>query len=197
MNKKVIIGLSAYAQTGKDTVCNCLKSYFLNQNIPFYRVALADALKDELDDFCIKHYGISSFENNKVKKDMVRSFLIFHGNLKRNLSNGRYWCEKVEKKINSGPNGVYCVTDIRYNDLGRDEVKWLQDEQGGSLVYLERMLDDGSIYKSSIKEELERMPGIKERSDIIANIRTLDDPEKGSDLLMDIQPLCHFINKKV
>ena len=138
MNK--IIGLSGVAGSGKD-----LFYELLSKRIKCERYALADALKEEVSDWCSLKYEICPMHCSRDDKSLIRPFLVFHGKMKRVNSNGRYWIEKLQEKITwwkmSNPfpeqaDSLTVITDIRYNEYEKDEVYWLKKELEGSLIHI-------------------------------------------------------------
>ena len=134
------IGLSGVAGAGKDLFFS-----MLSKKISCQRLSLADELKSDVKDWCINNYQIDPTSCSRKNKDIIRPFLVFHGKQKRNATDGRYWIERLQTKINSLEKQVnnspfedmYCIiTDIRYDEHDRDEVGWLKNELKGHLVHI-------------------------------------------------------------
>ena len=89
-----IIGISGVAGVGKDTFFN-----LLNERVPCRRYSLADELKKEVNQWCRMHYGIDSQSCTRGQKEAIRPFLVSHGALKRQASEGRYWIEKLNDAL--------------------------------------------------------------------------------------------------
>lgn len=133
----MVIGISGVAGSGKDTFF-----HLLNQRINCKRVSLADALKEEVNEWTIKHYGIDALTCSREEKNEIRDFLVFHASKKRKISNGRHWVDIANKKISEhNSNNHIVITDIRYNHYENDEVSWLKNELGGILVHV-RMYEE-------------------------------------------------------
>lgn len=62
-----ILGISGVARVGKDTLFTCIKE--INKEINFTRMAFADELKRESDEFLMKNVGISAFTEDENEKD--------------------------------------------------------------------------------------------------------------------------------
>jgi len=148
--KPRVIGLSGVAGSGKD-----LFFEMLSQNINCERFALADELKKEIKPFIQKEYGFDITSCDRSLKNLVRHYLVAHGETKRKVSNGRYWIDKLQPKIEKRIVNFYLkqnnynlnennsplipiVTDIRYNEYKKDEIYWLKQEMNGIHVHLRK-----------------------------------------------------------
>ena len=133
-----VIGLSGVAGVGKDLFYQILSS-----RVPCVRVSLADNLKKEAIDWCVKHYNINPVNCSREEKNLIRDFLVFHGTFKRKQTQGRHWIQSLEKSMSEldlkDKNVV--ITDIRYDDYENDEVSWLKNEKEGVLVHISRTQD--------------------------------------------------------
>ena len=138
--KTNIIGIAGVAGSGKD-----LFFELLSQNVKCKRFSLGDELKNEIREYCTYHFGIDPTDCSRKEKNLIRKCLVSHASVKRKLTKGRYWLDKVDSKIknhifnqvlNGGVSEYSCVTDIRYNEYERDEVSWLKEELGGVLVHI-------------------------------------------------------------
>lgn len=161
----LIIGLSGVAGAGKDLFFSLLKKSLAKNKINVCRLALADGLKSELSSHILKLYGVNIFECDRETKNLYRPFLVFHGELKRKLSNGRHWIDKISQRVNSqAKNKIYCITDIRY---AGNELAWLRTEKNGILVHISQYsIENGEkIFKSPPnKEEAENDPILKKEA---------------------------------
>jgi hypothetical protein len=74
-------------------------------------------------------------------KDHMRPLLVAHGKIRRNLTVGTYWTQKLEPQIldylAKDPENIACVTDIRYDVFKEDELFWLKSHMRGSLVHIQ------------------------------------------------------------
>lgn len=133
-----IIGISGVAGSGKDTFVDLLRNNLPNVK----RFALADSLKAEINPTLIQLYGTDIFNCPRADKNIVRPVLVAHGRVMREKTNGRYWIEKLNNKINeyqfNNPDHIICITDIRYDEYAKDEVSWVKEELGGLLVHVSR-----------------------------------------------------------
>lgn len=110
--RRTWIGFSGKRRSGKDTSANILTTY-LNKHtpdFPVYRLAFADALKDEV---CEK-FGITR-EELESKKEFYRSDLQGIGETRRNERED-YWIGKLFAKVNSLPqvHSYVMITDVRH-----------------------------------------------------------------------------------
>ena len=150
--KRKVIGLSGVAGAGKD-----LFFRLLSKKLSIRRFALADQLKDETRPWTLEHYGIDATNCNRFEKDVIRPFLVDHGKIKRERSNGRHWIDLLDYKIkgfllNAQTEDIPCVTDIRYNIYDRDEVHWIKEELEGVLVHIKQWkwfkdIEEGALVK--------------------------------------------------
>jgi hypothetical protein len=159
-----IIGISGVAGSGKDTFFNLLSA-----RAPCKRYSLADELKREVNQWCRMHYGIDSQACTREEKEIIRPLLVFHGGLKRQASEGRYWIERLKDRLVKDKfNGFKIVTDIRYDEYENDEVSWLKNELNGILVHVSQyeMKSGRQYFRAAANPEEERNdPIIREKSD--------------------------------
>ncbi len=162
-----IIGLSGHARVGKDTFYRCMDRYFTERGLKTRRLALADTVKLDLDEFCLSNYGISSFTNVKEDKDIIRPLLIAHGCAKRLQTKGRHWIDIVDKrlKVYSTFVDIAVITDIRFCEYENDELTWIK--QNGKLIYIDRYISPGSpfLVNPDNKDEERFCPIIKQQAD--------------------------------
>ena len=173
-----VIGISGVAGTGKDLFYTVLSRY-----IKCKRYALADRLKTETNPFCKRNYKIDLFNCNREEKDSLRDLMVFHGKYKRDQTDGKYWTKELTKIIKRDikskkipKDHIICITDIRYNKYNNDEIYWLKNILGGSLVHVsqyEMKLLDGNSRKTKVfkaaanSEEKSEDPKLKSSADHI------------------------------
>lgn len=129
----MIVGLSGYARTGKDTV-----GQFLVEDHNFKRLSFADALRDlavETNPIVSKGNCPTCFlrlanvirnigwEKAKDRYPEVRQFLNGLGNGARDVIGEDVWARVVGQKIGEEP-GDYVITDVRFPN----EARMLADE---------------------------------------------------------------------
>jgi hypothetical protein len=131
-----VIGLSGLAGSGKDLFYQLLAQQLPNCK----RFALADALKKEIYQTLLDLYGVDIFTCTREEKNLVRPMLVAHGMVRRTKSQGKHWTgllqSQIEDYFSSSPDGIACVTDIRYDIYPEDEVFWLREKMGGKLVHI-------------------------------------------------------------
>lgn len=138
--KTNIIGISGVAGAGKDLFYETLSEKVASQ-----RFSLGDQLKREIAPYCLQHFGIDPLNCSREEKNLIRRCLVSHASLKRELTEGRYWINKVDPLVkdhifrqftDNSLGDFTCITDIRYNQYKNDEVSWLKNELKGILVHV-------------------------------------------------------------
>lgn len=143
---KNIIGVSGVAGVGKDTFFD-----LLSEKIACEQYSLANALKDEVRQWCRMHYNVDSVSCSREEKEIIRPFLVFHGSTKRRRSNGRHWIDKLNDDIiKSGSQKIKVITDIRYDDFENDEAGWVKNELGGVLVHISQYTEETDIHTGTL-----------------------------------------------
>lgn len=136
MNKKpIVIGVSGVAGSGKDTFCSILKKYLKSFNKKCVAFSFAEALKKQVRDNSLDLYGIDPTVCSRDEKDIIRPFLVAHGKIMRDLSNGRHWVDIVDKKIEH--DKINLISDVRYCEYPEDEVFWIKNNRG-ILIHVSR-----------------------------------------------------------
>ena len=165
-----ILGLCGAARSGKDTFFEFAEKISKEEGVTLQRLAFADVLKEELDDFLLTRFGISAFTDSSEEKSIIRPIMVAYGEAKRNLSKGTYWIDRVTPKAeqNKKDGIVSVVTDVRY----LNELKWLKSMGGneGRSIYIER---EGILPAN--EEEEKNDPDLREHSDIKVKWKTFKD----------------------
>lgn len=138
-NKKVI-GLAGHARSGKDTFASILMYKIQQTGKSVKRIALADPLKADVDDFLVKNIGISAFTQIPEEKLIIRPMLVWYGDTQRKRTSGRYWVDLAKKSINETNYDYYIITDIRYDVYEKDELYFLKNEVNGVLCHISKYL---------------------------------------------------------
>ena len=174
MNYPKIIGIGATGLVGKDTLFNILNELFPNK---LERVALADFLKVETDEFCRKHYGFSSFTKDSAQKELIRPLFVVHGKIKRQQTQGKYWYSLLQERVDDIiKDGLIPVcTDIRYNYYSEDEYYWLKTLNSGVYIHVNRFNKDGSRVEALNNEEKAQEKILENLADYRLNWSTSDD----------------------
>jgi hypothetical protein len=166
MENPKMIAISGNATSGKDSLCKIINKYFNSQ-----RVALADELKKQLDNFCIETFNISSYTQLLNEKKIIRPILVETGRIKRIQSEGTYWTGLIQKYVlNLLERSILpVVTDIRYttqiSGYEEDEDFWVR-KNNGILIYIERIDSDGKLIPSANQDEEVNNKILKENADI-------------------------------
>jgi len=170
--KTKIIGIAGVAGAGKD-----LFYKLLSKKIKCKRFSLGDELKKEVKSYCLEHFNIDPTNCSREEKNIIRKCLVSHASVKRSITKGRYWLDKVDKQIkyhifNQLRDGLIedycCITDIRYNEYEHDEVSWLKNELGGVLVHISqfKMAGNKKIFLPPANaDEASQEDGLKQCAD--------------------------------
>ncbi len=138
MTNKKVIGLSGVARAGKDTFAGILAVKLQQAGKSVRRVALAEPLKYQVDDFLVKHLGITAFTPVTEQKTLIRPMLVWYGDAQRKLTNGRYWIDLAKKTIDESNYDYYIITDVRYDAYEKDELYFLKNEVNGILCHISK-----------------------------------------------------------
>lgn len=149
-----MIGITGVARCGKDTFYSILKKYLEEKNIKSQRLAFADDLKKELNDFVKEKFKIDLFKCEGQDKELVRPLMVAYGKCRRAQTEGKYWTSQLDSKIKelSQKNIIPIITDVRYIEYKDDEYSWLKSHNG-ILIHLSRKLDDGTLVQPANIEE--------------------------------------------
>lgn len=138
LNGNGIIGITGFAQSGKDTLCRALLERASCQS---RRVALADELKKEMAPVIKDVFGKEIALLEGAEKEIYRPLMVAWGGVRRELTRGTHWTGLVADEILRirEAGGWAIVTDIRYADENypHDEADWLKDN-GGKLIHLKK-----------------------------------------------------------
>jgi len=146
-----MIGITGVARSGKDTLYSLIEKKLKDLNIKTKRYALADNLKHDLRDFIIQRFSIDIYSANLEEKELIRPIMVAYGKSKRMQTQGRYWIELLDSKINE-KDFLPIITDIRYQEYEKDEYFWLKKERRGIMVHVSRV-KNGKIILPANEEE--------------------------------------------
>jgi hypothetical protein len=170
------IGLSGVAGCGKNTVCDIITKFLNRLDLPYNELSIARNLKKEVSETCKKLYDIDSINCSREEKEIIRPFLVSHGQIRRNLSSGRHWIDRLGKELD--PEKINIITDIRFNEYDKDECYWIKNEINGVLVHISRFdnINGKRVFVPPANEaERENDPKVKAESDFILNWPTEHD----------------------
>lgn len=131
----ILIGLSGFAESGKDTFFKLLADKIPNCK----KFALADQLKSELQPFIMDSYGVDITNCSRQEKDFFRGFLIAHAACRRQSTRGKYWHHFIEAEVinHVKSGGISVITDIRHTTEIDDDIFWLK-RLGGISVHISK-----------------------------------------------------------
>ena len=169
------IGISAYAKSGKDTVCSLMNKRLLELGYRPVKFPFAASLKKRIDKFLSQEIGISAFTKTKEEKEIIRPFLVLFGETARSLHED-YWVDIVKEQIErfeeifkkDGVNMFPIITDVRYEN----EAKMIKD-LGGKILHIER---EGVVSPNPSEEK--NHPLVKELADIVLEWPNFENDEE-------------------
>ena len=179
-----LIGISAFAQSGKDTVCSLINERLIELDYRPIKFPFASELKKRIDPFLSKEIGISAYTKNPEEKGIIRPFLVLYGETARGIHED-YWVELVKDQIKmfdevyerDGVRMFPVITDVRYENEAR-----MIHEAGGKILHIER----GGVEAPNPSEE-KNNPLVKDMSDSTLEWPTFEIKEdiytKGYDIV--------------
>ena len=182
--KGSLIGISAVAGAGKDTVFTLMSKEFQKTGYNPLRFAFADRLKKNIDPFLTNHLGIGAFTRVDYEKDIIRPLLVAYGETMRGAVED-YWVDVVEEQMflfkeqhdKRDARMMAIVTDVRYENEAR-RLKNL----GGKILHIER---DGVVAPN--ESEKKNAPLVRAMADSILSWPTFEDEKeinsKGLDMV--------------
>ena len=131
-----VLGIAGVAKVGKDTFCADVLSFLSQQGIKCKRLAFADALKNDLQDFLLAKTGVNVYTDDPDSKELIRPLMVEYGKLMRDITKGKYWVGKVKSEVeeNLKNNTISVISDVRYPN----EAQWINSLEGGITVHLFR-----------------------------------------------------------
>lgn len=123
-----MIGIAGLARAGKDTLAKNLSEVIEDDWGCEVRIfAFANELKSQMDDFLIKHYGISAFTEDTEEKKVIRNLLVCHGETMKKFHINTIWADLVIDSIRSDPKNFFpIISDVRFDF----EAETVQDNYG-------------------------------------------------------------------
>jgi len=166
---KRIVAVAGKARAGKDTFCKILLEELSKMGISGKRIALADALKQEIRPSLISKYGIDILNCSPEEKEKVRPELIKLGRTRRIQSEGTFWTKIVLEQIQESQEQFFIVPDIRYNVYPNDELTWAKQNRGTIVHVAKYKLDYNCnmVFQKSNEEEEQNDPLVKAAADFI------------------------------
>ena len=196
-NKKIVIGISGYARSGKDTLAGILKSSFIENKINTKIFSFAFALKNDIDDFCLSKIGISAFSEDTDLKSKIRPMLIAYGQVQRTTSNGSYWFNKLKPEIDlffENGGDVAIISDLRFKEFEYDEVDFIKSYENNAIITISRIMENGMLNVAAHESELENLPRISKIADFEL---TWDTNSNKNELTSQSKKCLDFLNSKI
>lgn len=168
------IGIAGNALVGKDTLCQYLIQIFKEKHgITAKRCSIAgDYIKKDLKRLISNKLEQSIDFANPKQKEVSRPLMVEYGRFMRNMTQGRYFIECLNKSKKFGKNFVPIIPDIRYAEYKKDEIYWLKKEKKGILIFLERK----GIEPANKFEEKNNII-LKENADFFIKVPTIKNPK--------------------
>lgn len=148
------IGIAGVARSGKDSLAleieNLIKA---SMGKTIYRTSLAQPLKEDCKDFIKEYLGLNVFTDNNEEKATFREFLVWYGKVKRQQTEGKYWTNLLDKRVDQFQPDVCIIPDVRYQQYEGDEVSWLKAKENNILIHLQRIAINGEIVPPANMDE--------------------------------------------
>jgi hypothetical protein len=148
------IGIAGVARSGKDSLAleieNLIRSY---KGKTIYRTSLAQPLKEDCKDFIKEYLGLNVFTDNNEEKATFREFLVWYGKVKRQQTEGKYWTNLLDERVQKFQPDVCIIPDVRYQQYDEDEVSWLKAKSNNILIHLQRIAINGEIVPPANMDE--------------------------------------------
>ena len=125
----IVVGISGVARSGKNLLCELLMQNLYLEGYTSKPFALAADLKNDCDEFLYKKCDLNVWTDLTEDKTQFREFLVWYGSLKRKQTDGRYWIDKLDRRISTYEGDVAIVTDVRYDQYDKDEVHWIKEDE--------------------------------------------------------------------
>jgi len=126
----MIIGLTGYAQSGKDTVADILIEQY-----GFTRIAFADKIREFLYEtgtdylkYLVDEIGWEKAKQNKTVRELLQNT----GVGARKVFGDDFWIYEALKNVESTKN--YVITDVRFIN----EAAWIRETYNGYLWRIKR-----------------------------------------------------------
>ena len=170
------IGISGVAGSGKNTLAEIIIKFLERMDIPCQELSIANNLKKELSTASKELYGIDSCSCSREEKDIIRPFLVAHGEIKRRLSEGKHWTNLLSRDLDS--EKVNIITDVRYSEYEDDEIDWLKNDANGVLIHLSRYVsnyNERTYIKAMNPSEKRNDPIMRDKADFALSWNTYQD----------------------
>jgi len=181
-----IIAVSGVARAGKDTIANGLADVLkdMNPSLKILRVSFADDLKSEMRDFILEKFNIDTLSVDGKDKELIRPLLVAHGQVRRNQTQGRYWVDILEKKIQTINPDITIISDLRFAEQDADELFWLK-KNNGKLIHVSRfnLIENKKQFVKPVNSDEKRNdPVLKNNSDFLISWRDSENEQELKDM---------------
>ena len=147
----IVVGIGGVARCGKNLLCELLRNSLTVKGFSSKQFALASELKEDCKDFLQSKCDMDVWTDLTEDKNRFREFLVWYGDFKRKQTNGRYWIDRLDRRVSTYKGDVAFVTDVRYDHYEEDEVHWIKEEKQGLLIHLKRFDRDDEGYMNFTK----------------------------------------------
>lgn len=148
------IGIAGVARSGKDSLAleieNLIRSH---KDKTVYRTSLAQPLKEDCKDFIKQYLNLDVFTDKNEEKAVFREFLVWYGKVKRQQTEGKYWTNLLDNRVEQLQPDVCIIPDVRYQQYEQDEVSWLKSKENNLLIHLQRIAINGEIVPPANMDE--------------------------------------------
>jgi len=193
--KNLIIGISGFATSGKDTCALLVQSHLEQAGIKSKIFSFAYALKKDIDHFCTEKIGITAFTSDPMLKPKIRPILISYGQIQRNLSNGLYWINKINPEILNFfeiGGSVAIIPDLRFKEFEYDELDYIKSHKNNILVNVERIDPQGNPITAAHQSEQLSYNALRQESDIKIKWKSSSDSNYLNDKILDLKKLINL-----
>ena len=130
-----MIGIGGLARSGKDTLASNLAEIIKEDwKIDVQIFSLADSLKEKINPFINKEFGISAFSEDAEDKKIIRPMLVAYGESMKTKYGQDIWYSELYNNIEQAlhDNKIFpIISDVRFDF----EAKLIQDN-GGQVIHI-------------------------------------------------------------
>jgi hypothetical protein len=148
------IGIAGVARSGKDSLALEIENLIrASRGLTIYRTSLAQPLKEDCKNFIKDYLDLDVFTDNNEEKATFREFLVWYGKVKRQQTEGKYWTNLLDQRVEEYRPDVCIIPDVRYQQYEGDEVSWLKTKPKNILIHLQRIAINGEIVPPANMDE--------------------------------------------
>lgn len=146
-----LFAFTGVAGSGKDTAWKAVSKILETAGFKTKRIAFADIIRQDLDPIFREKYGVDIWNLPREEKELYRPIMVHYGLVHRKKTKGLYLIERVKKQIESEPDTIFGLTDVRYKEYDYDEPDFLR-ENGATLVHVTRFLNGKAVGPANEQE---------------------------------------------